>query len=96
MQAEQHVPQPGAAAEQRSRAVQHQLLTSLEGFHKKSSGDQFLDPGRPWDLPRNLVFCPGVTHQRGKELFAEEVQADRLSTRKCNSASNQSGGKGEL
>lgn len=50
---------------------------------------------RPWNLPRNLAFSPGATHQEGKELFAEEVQGD-LSTCECNSASDPSGGKGEL
>lgn len=51
---------------------------------------------RPWNLPGNLVFCPGATHQEGKELFAEEVQGGLLSTCKCNSASDPSGGKREL
>lgn len=56
-----------------SSTIQNQLLTSPKGLHKKSSDDQLLDPGRPWDFPGSLVFCPGATHQAGEELFAEEV-----------------------
>lgn len=56
------------------------ILVSPQGLPRKSSGYLFLDSGRRWDLPRNLVFCPGVTHQKGRELFAEEAQGDLLST----------------